>query len=170
MTSSNGKIFPVTGHLCGEFTSHRWIPHTKASDAEFWCFLLYTSEFKRLSKQSLGWWFETLSRPLWRHCDGHRCGRWCTSAQWCWAISMHKAVYKRCIIFNFLPVISYFTGDLSISRLNAKWSPRESMEVFIIRTDSLSWLSPAFDQLAGHFKWQLVPIRRSLRRSYGQHR
>ena len=22
---------------------------------------------KRLSKQSLGWWFETLSRPLWRH-------------------------------------------------------------------------------------------------------
>ena len=24
---------------------------------------------KRLSKQSLGWWFETLSRPLWRHCN-----------------------------------------------------------------------------------------------------
>ena len=22
---------------------------------------------KRLSKQSWGWWFETLSRPLWRH-------------------------------------------------------------------------------------------------------
>ena len=22
-----------------------------------------------LSKQSLGWWFETLSRPLWRHCN-----------------------------------------------------------------------------------------------------
>ena len=22
----------------------------------------------RLSKQSWGWWFETLSRPLWRHC------------------------------------------------------------------------------------------------------
>ena len=25
---------------------------------------------KRLSKQSLGWWCETLSRPLWRHCNG----------------------------------------------------------------------------------------------------
>ena len=25
---------------------------------------------KRLSKQSWGWWFETLSRPLWRHCNG----------------------------------------------------------------------------------------------------
>ena len=23
---------------------------------------------KRLSKQSWGWWFETQSRPLWRHC------------------------------------------------------------------------------------------------------
>ena len=28
MTSSNGKFFRVTGHL----------PHTKASDAELWCF------------------------------------------------------------------------------------------------------------------------------------
>ena len=26
---------------------------------------------KWLSKQSLGWWFETLSRPLWRHCNGY---------------------------------------------------------------------------------------------------
>ena len=25
---------------------------------------------KRLSKQSWGWWFETPSRPLWRHCNG----------------------------------------------------------------------------------------------------
>ena len=24
---------------------------------------------KRLSKQSWGWWFERLSRPLWRHCN-----------------------------------------------------------------------------------------------------
>ena len=38
MTSSNGNIFRVTGHLCGEFTGPRWIPNTKASDAELWCF------------------------------------------------------------------------------------------------------------------------------------
>ena len=38
MTSSNGNIFRVTGHLCGEFTGHRWIPRTKASDAELWFF------------------------------------------------------------------------------------------------------------------------------------
>ena len=39
MASSNGNIFRVTGHLCGEFTGHRWIPLTKASDAELWWFL-----------------------------------------------------------------------------------------------------------------------------------
>ena len=44
MTSSNGNIFRVTGHLCGEFTGPRWIPRTKASDTELWCFLWTTSE------------------------------------------------------------------------------------------------------------------------------
>ena len=39
MTSLNGNIFGVTGPLCGEFTDHRSIPLTKASDAELWCFL-----------------------------------------------------------------------------------------------------------------------------------
>ena len=37
ITSSNGNIFRVTGTLCGEFTGHRWIPLTKAGDAEL-CF------------------------------------------------------------------------------------------------------------------------------------
>ena len=51
---------PVTGK----------IPRTKASDAERWCFFdLRLNE--RLSKQSWGWWFETPSRPLWRHSNGH---------------------------------------------------------------------------------------------------
>ena len=39
MTSSNGNIFRVAGPLCGEFTGPRWIPLTKASDAELWYFL-----------------------------------------------------------------------------------------------------------------------------------
>ena len=40
MTSSNGNIFRVTGPLCGEFIGHRWIPCTKASDAEL-CSLIF---------------------------------------------------------------------------------------------------------------------------------
>ena len=39
MTSSNGTIFRVTGHLWGESTGHQWIPLLKANDAELWCFL-----------------------------------------------------------------------------------------------------------------------------------
>ena len=39
MTLSNGNIFRVTDPLWGEFTSHRCIPLTKASDAELYCFL-----------------------------------------------------------------------------------------------------------------------------------
>ena len=41
-TSSNGNISHVTGHLRGEFTGHRWIPRTKASDAELWCLIFNT--------------------------------------------------------------------------------------------------------------------------------
>ena len=70
MTSSNWNISRVTDHLCVEFTGHRWIPRTKASDAELWCFLSYAPGKKRLSKQSWGWWFETPSHSLWRHCNG----------------------------------------------------------------------------------------------------
>ena len=44
MASSNGNIFRVTGNLCGEFTGPRWIPRTKASDAELWCFLWSASQ------------------------------------------------------------------------------------------------------------------------------
>ena len=45
MTSSNGNIVRVTGPLCGEFTGHRWIPRTKANDAELWCFLWSAPEW-----------------------------------------------------------------------------------------------------------------------------
>ena len=38
------KHFPVTGPLRGEFTGHRRIPLTKASDAELWSFLWSTPQ------------------------------------------------------------------------------------------------------------------------------
>ena len=50
---------PVTG----EFPSQR--PVTWSFDVFFDLHLN-----KRLSKQSRRWWFETLSRSLWRHCNG----------------------------------------------------------------------------------------------------
>ena len=66
MTPSNGNIFHVTSHVCGEFTGHRWIAHTKASDVEFDVFFDLRLN-KRFSKQRWNWWFETPSRPFWRH-------------------------------------------------------------------------------------------------------
>ena len=41
MMSSKGNIFRVTGRLCGKFTGHRWIPHTKASDVGLLMFSLF---------------------------------------------------------------------------------------------------------------------------------
>ena len=66
MPSSNRNIFRVTGHLCGEFTGHRWIPHRKASDAKLWCFFDLRIN-KWLSKRWWCRWFETPSRPLCNH-------------------------------------------------------------------------------------------------------
>ena len=46
----------------GEFPAQR--PVTRSFDIFFDLRLI-----KRLNKQSWGWWFEALSRPLWRHCN-----------------------------------------------------------------------------------------------------
>ena len=65
MTSSNGNIFRVTGHLCGEFTGPGEFPTQRPVTRSFDVYFDL-----RLSKQSLGWWFETLSPPLWRLRNG----------------------------------------------------------------------------------------------------
>ena len=68
MTSSNGNIFRVTGHLYGEFTGPRWIPAQRPVTQSLDVFFdLRLNE--RLSKQSRCWWFETLLRPLCHHCN-----------------------------------------------------------------------------------------------------
>ena len=41
------KHFRVAGPFCGEFTGHRWIPLTKASDAGFWVNNRDASDFRR---------------------------------------------------------------------------------------------------------------------------
>ena len=69
MTSSNGNIFRVTGPLCWEFTGHRWIPRTKASDADLRCFLSSMPKSTVEHLQLKRWGFETPSCSLWRHCN-----------------------------------------------------------------------------------------------------
>ena len=57
MTSSNGNIFRVTGHM--------------RSFEVFFDLRLN----KRLSKQSWSWWFETLSHSLWSHSNACACSK-----------------------------------------------------------------------------------------------
>ena len=71
MTSSNGNIFRVTGPLCGEFTGHGEFPTQRPVTRIFDVFFDLRLN-KRLNKQSWGWWFETLSRPFWRHRNDHK--------------------------------------------------------------------------------------------------
>ena len=82
MTSSNGNIFRVTGHLCGEFTGPGEFPTQRPVTRSFDAFFDLRLN-KRLSRQPWGWWFETPSWSLWRQCNGTtlfcseiRCLKW----------------------------------------------------------------------------------------------
>ena len=69
MTSSNVNIFRFTGLFVWRI--HR-SPRNSLHKAQWrgpLMFSLICALNKRLSKQSWGWWFETPSRPLWRHCN-----------------------------------------------------------------------------------------------------
>ena len=46
---------------------YRWISHTQRPVTQIFDVSFDLRLNKRLSKQSWGWWFETVSRPLWRH-------------------------------------------------------------------------------------------------------
>ena len=75
MTSSNGNFFRATGPLCGEFTGHDEFPAQRPVTRDFDVVFDLRPD-KQLSKHSWGWWFETPSRPLWRHCNDVDLSTW----------------------------------------------------------------------------------------------
>ena len=66
------KHFPRNWPFVRGIHRSRWIPRTETVTRGFDVFFDLRLN-KRLSKQSWGWWFETLPRPLWRHSKGLRC-------------------------------------------------------------------------------------------------
>ena len=81
LTSSNGKKKSALLALCarnspvtGEFPAQR--PETRSCDV-----FIDLQLNKRRSKQSWGWWFETPSCSLWRHCNGQNS---CPVYMWGW--------------------------------------------------------------------------------------
>ena len=105
---------PVTG----EFPAQR--PVTRGFDIFFDLRLN-----KRLSKQLWGWWFDTPSRPLWRHCNV------------IFSDQVSK-VYTR-IIYSYSPAV-YHACMINISRRNkemfwkvAKYQSRETLYILCMR-------------------------------------
>ena len=88
MTSSN--ICAGNSPIPGEFLAQR--PVTRSFDVFFDLCLN-----KRSSKQSWVWWFGTLSRPLWRHCNAY-------SAVRAWRNRKFCATSRRCA---FGLIVSY---------------------------------------------------------------
>ena len=59
---------------------------------------------KRLSKQSWGWWFETLSRPLWRHSNDGII-TWIILINWNWWYNRYKFTQRKLVfIFHYIYV------------------------------------------------------------------
>ena len=88
MTSSNGNIFRVTGPLCGEFTGPGEFPAQRTVTRSFDVFFDLRPN-KWLSKQPWGWWFETPSWSLWRHCNVIKSAHWyiCFKCLYSWSMA-----------------------------------------------------------------------------------
>ena len=70
MTSSNGNIFRVTGHLCREFNGPGEFPTQRPVTRSFDVFFNLRLN-KRWSKKSWGWWFETHYDVIVMNHSGH---------------------------------------------------------------------------------------------------
>ena len=108
MTSSHENIFRVTGPcagnspVIGEFPSQR--PVTRSFDVSFDLRL-----DKRSRKQSWGWWFQTPSRSLWRHCNALRHFIRCMTALLQWHVHIYVAISPLSSEFQLIN-ISIFVG------------------------------------------------------------
>ena len=134
MTSSNGNIFALlaicTGNspVTGEFPAQR--PVTQSFDIFFDLRLN-----KRLSKQSWGLWFETLSRSLWRH-----------------GIVFTISYF---IIFNLFQE-SRFLSVISLQPIGAQWHHKVSQNMLLI--SSGNGLSPVRSQAITRINVDLMLI------------
>ena len=115
------EIFSASLAICagnspvsGEFPAQR--PVTRSFDIFFDLCLN-----KRLSKQSRGWWFETLYRPLWRHCNGSILEGLTTLCytvtvyEICATSNVHLSSQLRITRFATIHVINLFQNQTNIS-------------------------------------------------------
>ena len=100
MTSSKRNIIRVTGPLWWIFTSHRWIPFTKARDAELWCFLWSAPE--QTDEQ-------TIAMPvIWDAIALIMASRQCNDNQWWQWWQTTQLTPWQLSVFNVLDVFYHY--------------------------------------------------------------
>ena len=75
----------------------RWIPRTQRPMTRSFDVFFDLRLDKRLSKKSWGWWFETPSCSLWRHCNENRPARSHSNRPVMWSL---KKSYCLCALFH----------------------------------------------------------------------
>ena len=135
MTSSNGNIFRVPGLFCGEFTGHRWIPRTKASDAELWCFLWYASEatVEKTMKTPVIWDAIPLIMTSLYWIDPGQCfsSKWHEHELWCCkqlnVIHLYISLNNQSVILtNYSSTIAWW---ILSSRFRSNWQSLQTLFV-----------------------------------------
>ena len=118
MTSSNGNIFRVTGHLCREFTGPGEFPAQRPVMRSFDIYFDLRLN-KRLRKQSWGCWFETPPRPLRRHSNMYifygKYRRYTSS----WYLQQRFFCPYQCLIMLWHNVTAHCFGALS--KIDIAW-------------------------------------------------
>ena len=82
---------------------------------------------KRLRKQSWGWWFKTLSRPLWRHCNTQSCCKFCHHGH-----SVHEFITSPKLVWGALEIFDVAWYILQREcRWSRNWDPgRDPKSIF----------------------------------------
>ena len=93
---------------------------------------------KRLSKQSWGWWFETLSHPLWRHRNELTSGSWHDETK----NENHPSIFSNlpviitteCFVDTPWPVSPIYFFWLRSTNYYYFWRNREAAPTIILHT------------------------------------
>ena len=134
MTSSNENIFRVTGHLCGEFTGPGEFPTQRPVTRSFDVFFDLRLN-KWLRQPSRGWWFETQSWSLWRHCND------ASTVSCVDAVDLHMS----CYMFNTTSLGGHRTRVAAVTLDNmAEDAVAASASLWQILTVSVRYCGPAF--------------------------
>ena len=102
----------------GEFPAHR--PVTRSFDVFFELHLN-----QRLSKQSWGWWFDTLPRPLWRDCND------CINSLLWQLVVFYKTIFFHTPRKYFTETGAIKTGTSEAAQLNMGKKDRINCDTYI---------------------------------------